>query len=51
MIQRLLDWIKKKLDRGDIPEYLNGNPRLDELFNQERKQAMRDYKDEGTWNG
>ena len=51
MIQRLLDWIKKKLDRGDTPDYFRGNPTLDELFNQERKQAMKDYRDEGTWNG
>mgnify|MGYP004284711011 FL=1 len=51
MIQRLLDWIEKKLDRGDAPEYLNGNPRLEELFEQEREEAMKDFKDEGTWNG
>ena len=51
MIQRLLDWIKKKLDRGDTPDYFRGNPTLDELFNKERKQAMKDYRDEGTWNG
>jgi len=51
MIQRLLDWIEKKLDRGDTPEYLNGNPRLEELFEHEREEAMKDFKDEGTWNG
>ena len=50
MIQRLLDWIEKKLDRGDTPEYLKGNPRLEELFKQERERAMQDHKDEGMWN-
>lgn len=51
MIQRLLDWIEKKLDRGDTPEYLNGNLRLEELFKHEREEAMKDFKNEGTWNG
>tara|TARA_R100001369_G_scaffold541_1_gene1703 strand:+ start:52 stop:207 length:156 start_codon:yes stop_codon:yes gene_type:complete len=51
MIQKLLDWIENKLNKGDTPEYLRGNPRLEELFKKERDKSMQDDKDEGMWNG
>jgi len=51
MIQRLLDWIEKKLDNRDTPDYFRGNPSLEELFKKEREKAMQDEKDEGIWNG
>ena len=51
MIQRLLDWIEKKLDNRDTPDYFRGNPSLEELFKKEREKAMQDDKDEGMWNG
>ena len=28
MIQKLLDWLQKKLDRGDTPDYFRGHPKL-----------------------
>tara|TARA_R100001369_G_scaffold33311_1_gene58403 strand:+ start:209 stop:364 length:156 start_codon:yes stop_codon:yes gene_type:complete len=51
MIQRLLDWIEKKLDNRDTPDYFRGSPSLEELFKKEREKAMQDDKDEGMWNG
>jgi hypothetical protein len=51
MIQRLLDWIKKKLDRGDTPDYFRGNLSLEELFKKEREKAMQDHKDERMRDG
>tara|TARA_R110000751_G_scaffold46265_1_gene104269 strand:- start:200 stop:355 length:156 start_codon:yes stop_codon:yes gene_type:complete len=51
VIQRLLDWIKKKLDRGDTPDYFRGNLSLEELFKKEREKAMQEHKDERMRDG
>ena len=51
MIQRLLDWLQKKFDRGDTPDYFRGNLSLEELFKKEREKAMQDHKDERMRDG
>jgi hypothetical protein len=51
VIQKLLDWIKKRLDRGDTPDYFRGNLSLEELFKKEREKAMQDHKDERMRDG